>query len=189
MVNQSRHTGFQSIDISFLFLTCILNGCYTKSQSKKDIFSILPESHLTTTIWSLRTLGTTLGTLTYPGRGLGGRRLKVNLRGLESNLYTCHASWWPPPQLCQRFSQFWRPLWTVLAVSTNALSKLTAFLLAAASSILRSLIIFRIPFCIGKSWRSTVIWSKLWSIPSLLSTFTCAWDAKCKTKRKMWNEF
>ena len=42
-----------------------------------------------------------IGTLRYPGRGLGGRRPEGNSQGLESNLHACHATWQPPPQSWQ----------------------------------------------------------------------------------------
>ena len=51
-----------------------------------------------------------IGTLRYPGRGLGGRQPKVNSQGLEFNLHKCHATRRPPRQLRRRLSSFWRPL-------------------------------------------------------------------------------
>ena len=51
-----------------------------------------------------------LGTLRYPGRGLGGRQPEVNSQGLEFNLHKCHATRRPPRQLRRRLSSFWRPL-------------------------------------------------------------------------------
>ena len=51
-----------------------------------------------------------IGTLRYPGRGLGGRQPEVNSQGLEFNLHKCHATRRPPRQLRRRLSSFWRPL-------------------------------------------------------------------------------
>ena len=51
-----------------------------------------------------------LGTLRYPGRGLGRRQPEVNSQGLEFNLHKCHAARRPPRQLRRRLSSFWRPI-------------------------------------------------------------------------------